>query len=452
MKPHTLNIILTARQLGVTTFHALAFLDKCLFVPNVHAAIIADAKVVAKEIFVDKVKYAYDNLPEPFKALNPAFRDNAQELRFQNGSVFRVGTSMRGGTTQFLHITEFAKICQDNPKKAAEVMSGAINTVQAGQFICIESTARGRDGFFYDICQEAINAKESGRELGILDWKFWFFPWQEHPEYQIDEPVTLLPEHIRYFDQLEGTGIILSDKQKGWYVRKLSTQGEYMTREYPSTPQESFESSHEGFFFSRQMTESYHEHRVCHLPHDPYAKTFAAWDIGWNDATSVWIFQMIGKEVHFIDYYENSEEALIHYVNWIKRLPYIVEKHFLPHDARAKSVATGKSFADFAREGGLKVDVLDRLQHELVAIEMARTMFPRFFFDKVKCKTGIKALENFRKEWNEKLECFRERSLHDWSSHGAKAFMYACQAVSRNTGNGGLSAEQWRNLRNQTIV
>lgn len=183
---HSLNIILKARQLGITTFHALLFLDHCLFTPNVHAAIIADAKVVAKEIFVDKVKFAYDNLPEPFRRLCPAFRDNAQELRFSNGSVFRVGTSMRGGTTQFLHITEFAKVCQENPKKAAEVMSGAINTVQSGQFICIESTARGREGYFYDLCQRAMDKKRTGVSLGPLDWKFWFFPWIYEPKYTLD--------------------------------------------------------------------------------------------------------------------------------------------------------------------------------------------------------------------------------------------------------------------------
>lgn len=64
MNPHYLNIILKARQLGVTTFHALLFLDTCLFNHNVNAAIIADTKPNAKEIFIDKVKFAYDNLPE----------------------------------------------------------------------------------------------------------------------------------------------------------------------------------------------------------------------------------------------------------------------------------------------------------------------------------------------------------------------------------------------------
>ncbi len=106
----------------------------------------------------------------------PAKRDNVNELRFENGSVFRVGTSLRSGTLQLLHITEFAKICVENPKKANEIISGAINTLQAGQFCCIESTARGRGGAFYAMCKKAMELESSQSELTKLDWKFWFFP------------------------------------------------------------------------------------------------------------------------------------------------------------------------------------------------------------------------------------------------------------------------------------
>lgn len=102
----------------------------------------------------------------------PCRRDNVNELRFENGSVFRVGTSLRSGTLQLLHITEFAKICVDNPKKANEIISGAINTLQAGQFCCIESTARGRGGAFYTMCKTAMEKEQNNTPLTKLDWKF----------------------------------------------------------------------------------------------------------------------------------------------------------------------------------------------------------------------------------------------------------------------------------------
>ncbi len=57
-KPHYLNIVLKARQLGITTYHAILFLDTCLFNHNVNCAIVADSKPIAREIFLDKVKFA----------------------------------------------------------------------------------------------------------------------------------------------------------------------------------------------------------------------------------------------------------------------------------------------------------------------------------------------------------------------------------------------------------
>ncbi len=186
LKASNLNIVLKARQLGVTTFHALLFLDYCLFQPNTNAAIVADNKDIAREIFVDKVKFAYDNLPQFVRDMCCAYRDNVHEMRFANGSVFRVATSLRGGTIQLLHITEFAKVCQENPTKANEIISGALNAVQAGQFVCIESTARGREGHFFNLCKAAQAQEDSQIPLGSLDWKLWFFPWYYEPSYTLD--------------------------------------------------------------------------------------------------------------------------------------------------------------------------------------------------------------------------------------------------------------------------
>lgn len=451
-KPHYLNIVLKARQLGITTYHAILFLDTCLFNHNVNAAIVADSKPIAKEIFIDKVKFAYDNLPEFVKQYNPAYRDNVHEMRFTNGSVFRVATSLRGGTLQLLHITEFAKICVENPKKANEIISGAINAVQAGQFICIESTARGRDGHFYSICKTAQALQDAGIPPGKLDWKLWFFPWWQHPDYRLDSKNVLVSKTMsEYFEDLKGKDIILDEEQKAWYVKKAETMGEYMKREYPSTPEEAFESANEGFYFAKHITAARQEKRICHLPYDENAKTFTSWDIGIGDMCAIWVFQLIGKEIHCIDYYENSDEALAHYVRWLKSKPYLYERHFMPHDAASRSAQSGKSFADIAREQGLVVETLPRDLNESFGIECLRNMLNRFFFDYQKCEKGLKALENFRKEWNEKLGCYRERSLHDWASHASKSLIYAAESIQKLSPGTGLTAEQWKQLRREWL-
>lgn len=451
--PHYLNIILKARQLGCTTYHAILFLDTCLFNSNVNAAIVADSKPISKEIFIDKVKFAYDNLPQFVRDMCPAYRDNINEMRFSNGSVFRVATSLRGGTLQLLHITEFAKICQENPSKANEIISGALNAVQAGQFVCIESTARGKEGHFYDICKAAIKQRDSEKPLGKLDWKIWFFPWWgEKTEYCVDSTNVLITKEMQtYFEHLQNKEISLTPEQKAWYVKKMQTQGDYMKREYPSTEEEAFEAANEGFYFAKQLAAARQQKRICYLPYDENARTYTSWDIGIGDSTAIWVWQLVGKEIHCIDYYENSDEALAHYVAWIKKKPYVYEKHFLPHDAAGRSKETGKSYVDICRESGLKCQVVPRQLNEMFGIECLRNTLPRVFFDQEKCDKGIKALENFRKEWNEKLGCYRERSLHDKHSHGSKAMIYGAEAIAQLTNGAGMSAEQWRAMRREWV-
>jgi hypothetical protein len=147
---HECSLILKARQLGFTTFIQIFMLDACLFNSNIRAGTIAHRLDDARVIFRDKVKFTYDNLSNVLKAARPIIRDSADELVFANNSSIRVSTSMRSGTLQYLHISEYGQLCSRYPEKAREIRTGALNTVQAGQVIFIESTAEGREGHFYD--------------------------------------------------------------------------------------------------------------------------------------------------------------------------------------------------------------------------------------------------------------------------------------------------------------
>jgi hypothetical protein len=66
---HGLDVILKARQRGFTTVIQLDMLDDCLFTSNLSAGVIAHNLKDAKAFFGDKIKFAYDNLPEPFRKL-----------------------------------------------------------------------------------------------------------------------------------------------------------------------------------------------------------------------------------------------------------------------------------------------------------------------------------------------------------------------------------------------
>ena len=110
------NLILKARQRGFSTLIQLMMLDQCLFNPNTRAGVIAQNKEAAGVIFRDKIKFAYDNLPQTIRDMMPIVSSNTSEMMFANNSSVRVATSMRSGTLQFLHISEFGKIAAEFPK------------------------------------------------------------------------------------------------------------------------------------------------------------------------------------------------------------------------------------------------------------------------------------------------------------------------------------------------
>lgn len=210
-----LNVVLKARQIGITTFFCIFFLDICLWNSNTSTAIIAHKQDEGKRFFKEKIKYAYDNLPDFIKQTITADTSRADELRFNNNSSIRVTTSGRSGTYQYLHISEFGKICKIRPDRAEEIVTGSFNAVHVGQFICVESTAEGREGFFYDYCKKAKQLADKKETLTELDFKLFFFPWWEEPEYRLKAKVLITDDFKQYFQDLENKhGIKLTPAQK----------------------------------------------------------------------------------------------------------------------------------------------------------------------------------------------------------------------------------------------
>jgi hypothetical protein len=178
-------LVLKARQIGVTTYFSIKYLDDCFWHSNTNAGIIAHRKEDAEDIFKKKVKYAYDRMPSWTRTFNSATNDRSGELAFDNGSSYRVSTGFRSGTYQRLLVSEFGKICAKSPDVAKEIVTGSLNTVSTDQIIAIESTAEGRSGYFYEYCQTAQAIQQSGRELTPMDMRFFFFPWFDEPGYRL---------------------------------------------------------------------------------------------------------------------------------------------------------------------------------------------------------------------------------------------------------------------------
>ncbi len=421
-----LNLILKARQLGFTTFICLLFLDTALFTSNTQCGIVAHNREDAEEFFANKIKFAYDNLPAAIKAARGAPSDSAKKLAFSNGSSIRVGTSLRSGTFQYLHISEFGKVCARFPAKAKEIVTGTLNTVEAGQHIFIESTAEGREGYFYDYCASAMKRQQSSKKPNKMQFKFFFYPWWKDPNYQLDPSgVVITAEMAKYFSDLAGKRVALSPAQKAWYVSKAETQQDDMLREYPATPEEAFQASVEGAYYGSVLTALRKARRITEVPYDAYLPVNTMWDIGINDKMAIWFHQRHGSENRLIDYMEGSGEGLAYWVRRLQDKGYIYGMHYMPHDSRNRSPQTGISFEDYARKLGLQnIRMVPRAkgpEEVLAHIEATRRFLRTSKIDEATCSQGVLCLENYRKEWDANLGEFKRSPLHNWASNGADA-------------------------------
>jgi hypothetical protein len=429
---HTRNNILKARQLGFTTAIAILFLDCCLFRENVRAAVIAQSEDVAKTIFRDKVCFAYENLPPSLKEAMPLGRDSASELLFDhNNSSIRVATSARSGTLQYLHISEFGKICAKFPDRADEVITGSIPAVPTNGMVFIESTAEGQDGHFYKISKRAEALMLSGKKLSTKDFKFHFYPWWGEARYKTNpDDVVITSKDHEYFDKIEGEAKCnISLEQRAWWVMtrdsEFSGEEEKMWQEYPSTPKEAFQKSKEGCYYTVQLSRARKEGRITSVPYRPGYPVSTFWDIGSGDGTGIWLHQKIGQMDNFIGYIEGWGEPYSYYVGELNKLGYVWDTHYLPHDGNhvRQGVLDNISPMNSLKKLGLQnIEIVPRVDEISHGIQATRDSFSTCWFDEVGCKEGIIHLESYRKKWNNTAGRFMDTPVHDIHSECADAF------------------------------
>lgn len=454
---HTRNIVPKSRQHGITTWACIRALDTALFRSNSACGMVFHVQSKAREAFRTKVMFAYDNLPGWLRAEKPVTkRDMSGLVEFANGSSIECSTSHRGGTLQYLHISEYGPMCSQFPIRAEEVSSGALNTVapDPNTIITIESTAMGAFGDFYDRVQRARTHErmvESGQAVrSILDWKLFFFPWWMDPVNKIDPTgIPITEKQADYFRSIEVEyECRLFPEQRAWYVKKLEEQKDSMRREHPSTLDEAFQGSVEGAYYAFELAQAEDDGRVCDLPFIPSLPVYTFWDIGRNDSTAIWFMQVVGPWLHLIRYYENSGHGAAHYAGVLAKLRdeknYRFETHYLPHDADVADWSQGdnrtrKQVLEDMKIG--RVEVVPRIGNLLDGIEMTRQMMSRCKFDKTMCgedpvgsgRGGLPALRAYRRAFDEKSDMWGDRPVKSWANHGADAFRQAAQGFENPT-------------------
>jgi len=184
----------------------------------------------------------------------------------------------------------------------------------------------------------------------------------------------------------------------------------------------SFEAAILGAFFGTEMrlAEPRINERVVFTEGYP---VHTAWDLGYRDDTAIWWYQVVGGEVRVIDFFAVSGADIRTIAEVVVNKGYNYGKHYLPHDARAKSLQTGRSIveqlADHLGIANLSVVPNIGVQDGIQAI---RQMLPRTWFNSVKCGDGVEALRQYQREYDEDKKAFRASPRHDWTSHPADAF------------------------------
>lgn len=338
---------------------------------------------------------------------------NNQEMkiRFKNGSILQVVGAdrqstdrLRGTNPSHLIFSEFAMADPDS----WAFLSPAITRAKGS--VVFESTPLGRN-HFHNLFATA-EVKQAQGEPG------WFC------QRLTVEDTGLIPKEAIEKERLDG--IISEDR---------------IMQEYYC----SFLRGSEACYYANYLQAARDEGRVGFFAHNARNVVYTAWDLGWNDFTSIVFFQVDqdGK-IFIIDEIEDQFKPLSHYVAQVRSKPYVYGGHFFPHDARNRNIASGFSPSDVASSLDLDHTILGKLP-VLSQIENVRSLFPRFHISE-RCKSVLGAFENYRRQYDEKNKIYKADAVHDKWSHMASAVSYMAMAIQQSLLTSGSSVRQARAL------
>lgn len=204
-----------------------------------------------------------------------------------------------------------------------------------------------------------------------------------------------------------------------------------------------------GSYFGAAMRRADEQGRIARVPYETQLPVHTFWDLGVDDSMSIWFVQLFNREVRLLDYFESSGEGFSFYAKVLagqhqgfeRMKDYVYGRHFAPHDIRVRNMGKdARTRQEVAKSVGIDFEVVKRVSAKEDGIEAIRTMLGRCWFDAERCKRGIGALKGYKKEWNEQMMVYKDKPVHDWTSHGTDAFQTLALVVDKitTTGNQGV--------------
>ncbi len=240
--------------------------------------------------------------------------------------------------------------------------------------------------------------------------------------------------------------------QNPWLPEELLKEAEYMKSQdeglYRHIWLGECLSNKEGAYYAQQIKQLDEQGHITSVNIESNLPVNTYWDLGVSDSTAIWFVQVFNNEIRVIDYYENHSEGLNHYIDylqdWRAKNQCSYGLHYAPHDIRVRELTTGKSRLEVARKMGINFQVVPQMPVQ-DGIQAARNILPRCWFDLDRCKIGLRALRNYRREYDEVKNVFKKQPLHDWTSHGADAFRYFAVSHRDKSKSSGqpIQAKHW---------
>jgi hypothetical protein len=253
---HPRIIVLKSRQQGISTLWLISYFDDALFNKNFSVGLMAQGLDESSKL-LERIGILWQHIDHDVLRLLEVnkSKDNSKEFSFTNGSSIYVRTSFRSATLQRLHISEFGKIANANPKRAKETKAGTLQTIASGNIVVIESTAEGANEF-KDMWDTATEYQESGQALAPKDFKPVFLSWLDDPDCNLDIPQQPNQTQEKYFEELElETKRTLTPEQKNFWIAQYRELGDDIFQEYPATPEEAFAATRDGTFYNKLYRE-----------------------------------------------------------------------------------------------------------------------------------------------------------------------------------------------------
>jgi phage terminase large subunit len=389
--PKRWKVLVLHRRAGKTTACLNHLVRDAMITPRSRYAYIGPTYKQSKNVAWDMLKQISNHIP------GTQFHEVELRVTYPNGSVIQLygadnPDSLRGIGLWGVVFDEYS---QQPSNIFTEIIGPALADNQ-GYAIWI-GTPQGKNEFYRLYNKASTGVDEEGQDISE-DWYGLLLKASES---------NILPE------------------KELLAMRKIMSADEF-NQEFEC----SFDASIKGAYYADCIQAMRNEGRIKHVAYDPSLSVFTVWDIGIGDATAIGFYQKFAEELRMIDFYENTDKGLNHYVQVCKDKNYVYSQHFAPHDIQVREFSSGKSRLEIARELGIYFQIVPKLAVD-DGINAGRAVFPRMYIDAFRCQLFIDYISQYHKVWDEKRGMFRDTPLHDFTSHAADVHRYMA-VIERN--------------------